>query len=234
MQQDLVSSPSAFGELRQTMVDCQIRTFDVTDQVLLARLLKVPREKLVPADLASVAYSDAMLNVRAKTGETRGLLPPLVLARMLQGAQVSAADRVLDVAPTSGYSTAILAGLAGSVVALESNPDFAEASRANLAAVGLPDVQVVTGPLGEGVANTAPFDLIFVNGAVEANLDHLFAQLVEGGRLIAIQRSPEDPTGRAAKAMRFEKIAGEISSRALFDASGPVLDAFRKALAFVF
>ncbi|MGC2140211.1 MAG: protein-L-isoaspartate O-methyltransferase, partial [Methylovirgula sp.] len=47
------ASPSAkpdFVELRRTMVDCQIRTFGVTDRAVIARFLEVPRENFVPAE----------------------------------------------------------------------------------------------------------------------------------------------------------------------------------------
>ncbi len=77
-----IADPSAFA--RRTMVDCQIRTFDVTDAALLARMLEVPRERFLPADLRQLAYSDSSLQVKSGvSGETpRRLLPPLILARL--------------------------------------------------------------------------------------------------------------------------------------------------------
>src|SRR5437660_323380 len=66
---------------RRTMVDCQIRTFDVTDQPLLARMLEVPREHFLPGELAPLAYSDIGLQLKpaGPGGERRTLLPPFVL-----------------------------------------------------------------------------------------------------------------------------------------------------------
>ena len=63
---------------RRTMVDCQIRTFDVTDQPLLARMLEVPREHFLPGELARLAYSDTLLQLKpaGPGGERRTLLPP--------------------------------------------------------------------------------------------------------------------------------------------------------------
>jgi protein-L-isoaspartate(D-aspartate) O-methyltransferase len=223
-------SDSAFS--RRTMVDCQIKTFDVTDAVLLARMLEVPRERFLPADLAGLAYSDASLKV--KTGEPgarpRTLLAPLVLARLLQGGRVLAGDKALVVASGTGYSTALLAGLAREVVAIESDVTLFEESRANLDAFGLARVQMLLGPLAAGAPHEAPFDLIFVNGGIEANLEPLFAQLKDGGRLLAVLRLP-DGTG---KAVRYDKAAGATGYRILFDASAPVLDAFRAAEEFTF
>ncbi|HEY8032173.1 MAG TPA: protein-L-isoaspartate O-methyltransferase [Methylocella sp.] len=221
---------------RRTMVDCQIRTFDVTDQPLLARMLEVPREHFLPGELAPLAYSDIGLQLKpvGPGGESRTLLPPLVLARLIQGAGVASTDNVLDVGAATGYSSALLAGLAGRVVALESERSYYDSLRSNLAAAGLAKVQTILGPLAVGAPEEAPFDLIFVNGTVEANLDALFAQLKEGGRLLTFKRLPGDPTGRAGKAVRFEKIGGATGYRALFDAFAPVLEEFRQDEKFAF
>ncbi|HUB65382.1 MAG TPA: protein-L-isoaspartate O-methyltransferase, partial [Methylocella sp.] len=191
---------------RRTMVDCQIRTFDVTDQRLLARMLDVPREDFLPPELAPLAYSDIALQV--KPGGTRILLPPLVLARLIQGAGVGSTDAVLDVGSATGYSSALLAGLAGRVVALESEPSLYKELRSNLDAFGLTTLRTLLAPLAGGAPAEAPFDVIFIHGAVETNLDALFAQLKTGGRLIAFKPLPGDLTGRASKAVRYEKVDG--------------------------
>lgn len=222
--------------LRRTMVDCQIRTFDVTDHRVLARMLEVPREQFLPPDLAAFAYSDLTLELKPSGpgGERRSLLPPLVLARLIQEAGVPADGSVLDVAPGTGYSSAVLAGLAGRVVALESDRSLCETMRANLDAAGLSEVRTICGPLAAGAPDEAPFDIIFVNGTVENNLDQLFAQLKEGGRLLALKHLPGDLTGRAGKAVRYEKVAGAKGYRVLFDAAAPVLEAFRQKEQFRF
>ncbi len=220
---------------RRTMIDCQIRTFDVTDQRLLARLIEVPRERFVPDEVCDLAYSDIGFSMKPTdaSSEARYLLPPMVLARLIQGGRVKATDKVLDVACGAGYSTAILAGLAASVVALEADAATADL-RTRVDGFGLGHVLCVEGDLTEGATQDAPFDVILINGAVETNLQGLLAQLADGGRLLAIKRDFEDPTGRAAKAMCFEKRGQDIGSRYLFDASAPVLRAFRQTPRFRF
>ena len=221
---------------RQTMVDCQIRTFDVTDQRVIAGFLAVPRELFVPDEVRDLAYSDIGFSSKATTPgeETRYLLPPLVLARLIQGGRVRTTDRVLDVACGAGYSTAILAGLSAEVIALEASPGARSDLQDRLQSAGFGHLRALDGALEDGAPGDGPFDVILINGAVETRLDGLFAQLAEGGRLLAILRGPDDPTGRAAKAMCFEKRSGEIGHRYLFDASAPVLRAFLKAPQFVF
>jgi len=215
------------------MVDCQIRTFDVTDQRLLARLLEVPREAFLPAELSPLAYSDLSLTVSAG-GKPRALLSPLVLARLIQEAGVRSSDNVLDVGAATGYSSALLAGLAGRLTALESESGLHDAMRSNLDLLGLTQVQTVHGPLEDGAAKQAPFDLILIHGAVEAHLDQLFGQLKVGGRLLAFKPLAGDGSGQASKAVRYEKIEGGRGYRVLFDASAPLLDAFRQEAQFAF
>lgn len=225
-----------FAQLRRTMVDCQIRTFGVTDHAVIARFLEVPREDFVPPQSKALAYSDLALKIgtAGPGGESRRLLTPMVLARLAQEAEVKVADKVLDVACGTGYSTAILAGLANEVTALEADSKLQATIKSNLAAIGLDNVPVFAGALPDGVAERAPFDLIFVNGAVESQLERLFEQLREGGRLITLSRAANDPDRWACHAILFEKIAGQMSSRLLFDATAPLLSAFREEPHFVF
>jgi protein-L-isoaspartate(D-aspartate) O-methyltransferase len=221
---------------RRTMVDCQIRTFDVTDQRVLVRFLEVPREIFLPEKSKDLAYSDAVVEVNSDPadGQPRQLLPPLVLARLLQSAAIKPDDKILDIAPGTGYSTALLAGLGADVTALEADPGFASRIAANLRACDVRHVDLVTGPLAQGVSKHAPYDLIFINGAVEAELETLFGQLKQGGRLVAIQRFAGAANAHASKAVRFDKGLRDVSSRYLFDASAALLKEFQKAPQFVF
>ena len=174
---------------RRTMVDCQIRTFDVTDQRLIGRFLEVPRELFVPANVRTLAYSDIGFVVPAASPqqEARYLLPPLVLARLIQGARLTASDRVLDVASGTGYSTAVLAGLVADVVALEADDMLRQDLEARLGAFGLAHVRTRQGALADGASADGPFDVIVVNGAVQIDPEGLFGQLAEGGRLVAVE-----------------------------------------------
>jgi protein-L-isoaspartate(D-aspartate) O-methyltransferase len=222
----------AWAVSRRTMVDRQIKTFDVTDAALLARMLDVPRELFLPAELKQLAYSDSSLQVKSGAlGQApRTLLAPLILARLIQGARVMESDKALVVAAGGGYSTALVAGLAADVVALEADPALFEQARASLDAFGLKGVRLLQGPLAAGAPREAPFDVILIDGGVAANLDPLLAQLTNGGRLVTVQRLP-DGTG---KAVRYDKVDGALGYRILFDAAAPVLDPFQPAEAFTF
>lgn len=225
-----IAPTDPWAELRRTMVDRQIKTFDVTDAAVLARMLEVARERFLPGDLGPLAYSDAALELEGEDGAVRRLLPPLVLARLIQGARVEPADRALVVAAGPGYSAALLAGLASEVVAVESDAVLAAQCRDNLAAAGLSGVRVIEGPLVAGAPRAAPFDVILVDGAAAARLDPLIEQLADGGRLVVLRQTPEG----ICQATRYEKSGATVGTRALFDAGHPVLDAFRPVESFTF
>jgi protein-L-isoaspartate(D-aspartate) O-methyltransferase len=153
----------------------------------------------------------------------------MVLAKMVQAAEVEASDHVLDVGCATGYSSALLSRLARSVVALEEDEALARLARENLKAVGAANVTIVTGPLTEGWPAAAPYDVIFVNGATEIVPQELARQLKAGGRLVAVLgRAP------ASQAMLYRCVGGDISGWPIFDAAAPVLPGFVAPPAFVF
>lgn len=214
-----------FTQARQMMVDGQLRPTGVTDLDVLAAMRDIPRERFVPAALASVAYLDRDILVDPK----RALLKPMALARLIQAADVRPSDRVLDVACGSGYSSAVLARLAATVTALEDDAERSRRCVDTLTQLGLTSVKVVCGPLDAGWPAGAPYDVILVNGACEVEPHGLFRQLAEGGRLICIMGTGPDP-----KATVYRLDRGEIGRRTLFDAAAPALPAFIKPAAFVF
>src|SRR5712691_1441220 len=208
----------------------QVRTYDVTDLRVLAAMLEVPREHFVPEDKQALAYADRDLPVtNALGGRTpRYLLKPAVLARLIQGVEVLETDRVLDVGCASGYSSAVLAKLAGSVIALEEDSHLAAIAKEKLAAIGVANVTVMAGPLIAGAPAQAPFDVILLNGATEIVPQNLCRQLNEGGRLACV-------FGRApGRATIYRSASGHVTGRPAFDAAAPLLPGFAKPAEFVF
>lgn len=218
-----------FATARRMMVDGQIRTNDVTDLRLIAAMLQVPRERFVPHAKAALAYLDFDMPVTpdAREGQGRHLLKPVVLAKMIQAADVGEGDTVLDVGCATGYSAAILARLAGSVTALEQDVTLERHARENLASDK--NVTVVSGPLVDGWAAQGPYDVILLDGATEVPPQALFRQLKEGGRLVAVVG--RTPNGRA---MLYSCASGDVSGRAIFDAAAPTLPGFAAVPTFVF
>jgi protein-L-isoaspartate(D-aspartate) O-methyltransferase len=158
----------------------------------------------------------------------RFLLDPRSFAKLVQLAEIKGEDKILDVGCATGYSSAVLGRLGGSVVALEQDADLVRIATETLAgAIGR--ITVTQGALIEGFAGEAPYDVIFVNGAIEQPPETLLSQLAEGGRLVAVLR--ERAHGRA---QLFLKEHGVIGQRPDFDADVPLLAGFKKATGFIF
>ena len=214
-----------FAAARRMMVDCQVRTSDVTDLRLIAAMQAVPRERFVPKALAELAYLDADLPVEAG----RRLMKPMVLAKLLQTAEIGETDHVLIVGCASGYSAAVNERLAGSVVALEQDPGLVQLANDNLQALGARNATVVTGALVGGWPAAAPYDVILLDGAAEEVPANLLRQIKDGGRLLGVVGRPP-----VSKAMLFRATGNDAGSRLIFDATAPMLPGFAKPPAFVF
>lgn len=213
-----------FVTARRNMVEGQVRTADVTDLRIQAAMLDVPREAFVPQAAAGLAYLD--LDVPLGAGGRR-LIKPMVLAKLMQAAEIAASDRVLDVGCGSGYAAALLARLAAQVIALEEDASLAKAARGALAGIG--NVTVEAGSLTEGWPQGAPYNAILIEGAVELVPAQLSGQLADGGRLVCILGP-----GPAAKAMLYRRSGDDMGARAIFDAAAPLLPGFVKPAEFAF
>ena len=220
-----------FARARKKMVDSQLRTEGVTDLDILVVMGEVPREYFVPAEAKPLAYidDDILLKAGAAGAPARYLMEPAPFARLVQLADVGKTDIVLVVGCASGYSAAVLARLADSVVALESDPDLARRGSEALVELGIDNVAVVSGPLEPGYPSEGPYDVIFLNGAVGSVPEELRAQLKEGGRLVAVVGS-----GRSATAMLYTCSNGEIGGRVAFNADVRPLPGFKRPPAFAF
>ncbi len=217
-----------FAAARRMMVDGQVRTADVTDLGLLDAMGRLPREHFVAPGRAPLAYLDRDLPVSDSDGGSRRcLLKPMVLAKLIQAAEITATDRVLDVGCTTGYSSALLAQLVASVVALEEDRTLAAIAERNLS--GSSNVKVVSGPLVMGWPALEPYDVILMQGAAEVVPEVLLSQLKDGGRLACVF-GPEPQR----KAMLYRRAEGQTSGRPIFDASAPLLPGFSRKPAFVF
>lgn len=217
-----------FAAARLNMVESQVRVNAVTDERLIAAMAAVPRERFVPISRQGIAYMDE--DIRISDGKApRFLMEPRVFAKLAQLAAITADELVLDIGCGTGYSTAVLSRLAGTVVALESDEDLAAQAGATLSDLGVDNAVVVAGALPDGYAKQAPYDVIFINGMVSSIPDALQSQLRENGRLVAV--AGDGVSGRARLYMR----AGDaFSGRDAFDANIRFLPGFEPVESFVF
>ena len=165
--------------MRHAMVASQLRTNAVSDARVVAAMDAVPREAYLPEAVAELAYRDTAVPI----AHGRAQNVPIATGRLLTQAELRATDRVLLIGAAGGYTAAVLARLVASVVAVESDAALAGLARTALASSA--NVTLVEGPLELGHASSAPYDVLVIDGAVEAVPDALIEQVAVGGRVVA-------------------------------------------------
>jgi protein-L-isoaspartate(D-aspartate) O-methyltransferase len=214
---------------RINMVESQVRPSDITDRRIIRAMLEVPRETFVPAALQALAYIDEAVPVtqRLDGQAPRTLLAPRTFAKLVQLAEIEPDDVVLDVGCATGYSTAVLARLARSVVALEVDEALAARAAEALRQLRVANVVVVPGPLEAGAPAQAPFDAILLQGAVPQAPQALLEQLKDGGRLVAVIAD-----GAYGRGELWRRRGSAIDGRGAFDASAEPLPGFTSRVEF--
>ncbi|MBI1415935.1 MAG: methyltransferase [Limimaricola sp.] len=212
-----------FTTRRMQMVDAQVRPSDVTKFPIIDAMLEVPREVYVPENLREAAYVGENLPLDGN----RVLLEPRTFAKMLDALDIQPDEVVLDLGCGLGYSTAVIARLAEFVVALEDDAARADEAQGLLSEQGVDNAAVMTGPLAEGVAKSAPYDVIVLEGAAETIPPALVEQLKEGGRICCLFAE-----GALGAARVGYKIDGVLTWRHVFNAAAPVVAGFERHITF--
>ncbi|VDC32101.1 protein-L-isoaspartate O-methyltransferase family protein [Pseudogemmobacter humi] len=214
---------SDFASRRMMMVDTQVRPSDVTKFPIIEAMLHIPRENYVPAALRDAAYAGAPVDL----GQGRVVPEPRTLAKMLDALDIQPDELVLDLGAGLGYSTAVLARLAETVVAVEEDEALAAEAARILAADGVDNAVVIRGPLAGGAAKHGPYDVIVIEGGIEELPEAIAAQLKEGGRIAAVEMS-----GALGTVKHGLKTDGRIDWRYAFNAAVPVLPGFGRQKTF--
>lgn len=211
-----------YETMRRAMVESQLRTTGVNDPRVVAAMAMVPRERFVPAEWRALAYMDRPVPL----GHARELNLPEATGALLTAADLRSQDRVLIVGAGTGYTAAVVAEIALDVTALEENEALVEQAREALAGLG---VQLAQGPLNQGWAAAAPYDLIIVDGLIEQVPDALVAQLADGGRLACALLD-----GGASRLAIGRKSGTGFGLDLFADCDAVALPGFAKPKAFVF
>jgi len=221
-----------FETQRQNMVESQVRPSDVTDRRIISAMSRIARDQFVPPARRQFAYSDSDLRFtldEATAGPMTYLIAPRVLSRLIQNLEIGDTDVVLDVACGPGYSTAVLAQIAQTVVAIEDDEQVAGYAAARLEEAGTDNAAVMHKPLAGGYPEEGPYDAILIGGMIEAVPEAILDQLKDGGRLVAIEG--RDGFGAA---VQWKRLGDTFDKRWLFDAGAPQLTAFNRPPEFVF
>jgi len=217
---------SDFAVARHNMLDSQLRPNGIYDEALLVAMATLPRERFLPERLRGIAYVDEDVAL----GGGHFLMEPLVLARLLQLAEVGKTDKALDVGCGTGYATAVLANLCHNVIGLECDHAIARETEKRLRDLGIRNAWMIEGRLEAGYAPRARYDVILLGGAVEAIPSAVTDQLEEGGRLVAVMRAP----GAIGRTTVVTRTKGVFASRSVHDAATLALPGFARPKEFVF
>ena len=209
--------------LRTMMVDTQVRPSNVTKFPIIEAMLAVPREDFVPDARRAAAYADAPVDL----GDGRAMLEPRTLAKILDAVDIGTEDLVLDLGTGLGYGAAVMARMAEFVVALEEDAELAAEAETRLAAAGVDNAAVITGPLAEGDARHGPYDVVFIEGAVQQVPSTILKQIKDGGRIVAIFDGDHLGTVRVGY-----RIGDDVDWRSAFNAAATVLPGFAAAPEF--
>lgn len=213
-----------YTKARETMVEQQVRPWDVLDVRVLDVLVRLPREAFVPETHRALAYADIELPL----GHGERMMKPVVEGRALQALELAAGDEVLEIGTGSGFLSACLGMLARDVVSLERHADFVDLARARLQAQGIANVTV---EVADAMAwdTDRRFDAICVTGAVAAVPSRFLQWLRPGGRMFVVRGNP--PVMDAA--LLRQEVNG-IRTESLFETDLPYLVGAAPVPAFVF
>ncbi|MEC8664874.1 MAG: protein-L-isoaspartate O-methyltransferase [Pseudomonadota bacterium] len=217
-----------FSAARKNMVDCQLMTNGITSEAIIDSFARVPREIFIPDHCSGAAYLDEDVSI----SNDAFLIEPVVHARLLQHAMPHSEENALVVGDNTGYGAAVLSNLVSTAVILEERLGALDHARSHWDALGCCNIAIVQGTACEGECQHAPYNLIFMQGAVSAEPVKLLEQLDIGGRLVCVYRENVRAMGQICV---FRKMAdGSISRQLYQDAATPYLGGFEPEERFVF
>ena len=176
-----------YAALRQGMVESQLRARGIADGRVLAAMLRVPRHEFIQEQYRDQAYEDHPLPI----GQGQTISQPYIVASMLEGLELKAEDRVLEIGTGSGYVTALLGELAAEVHSLERHASLAGEAGQVLGGLGYPNVKIIVGDGTQGFMPGAPYQAIIVSAVALELPQALLAQLAEEGRMIVPVGPPD-------------------------------------------
>jgi protein-L-isoaspartate(D-aspartate) O-methyltransferase len=171
----------AIADVREQMIEQQVRAWDVLDGRVLEVMRQVPRDLFVPQEERYRAYADAEVPL----AQGQHMLRPSVCGRLLQALLPGRHEEILEVGTGSGFITACLRHMGGRVRSLELYPELAAAARANLTACGVRGAEVLE---ADALSYESPvrFDVVAITASLPL-YDTRFQQWLKvGGRLFVV------------------------------------------------
>jgi protein-L-isoaspartate(D-aspartate) O-methyltransferase len=209
--------PSDISPDKRQMLDEQLAGRGIRSPRVLFAMSQIPREQFVSEAVRESAYADRALPIDCD----QTISQPYIVALMTEALELSGGERVLEIGTGTGYQTAVLAELAGSVTTVERHPELSRLAGERLQALGYENVTLVVADGSLGWIKNAPYDRILVAAAAPKYSKALFEQLADGGVMVApigpsesqsleqIRKVAGRPTVRNLGGCRFVPLVGE-------------------------
>lgn len=227
------STAKIFPDQTSNMILGQLLTGDVTNKRLLRAMTDIIRPPFFPPSLQGVSYVDEDIEIAPGRYE----MAPLTFARLLDLAHITPSCRVLAIGTLTGYTAAVISRLCAQVIATETDKAMAEEARSQMSRMQIANVDIKTVPsLAQGYAAGAPFDVIFIHGAISYLPDMLGQQLATQGRLVTVFNRATRPgmKGGLGKGLLVKRLDNKLQYREHFDAASNVLPGFENETSFTF
>jgi len=189
-----------FSAQRHRMLNEHLIGRGIVDADVLAAMTLVPREEFVPSRLREYAYDDYPLPI--EEGQT--ISQPYIVAYMTEVAELTAADRVLEIGTGSGYSAAVLSRIAAMVYSVERFGVLAMGAMERFRRLGYSNIEVLVGDGTLGWPEHAPYNAIIVTAGAPEIPEPLLEQLEVDGRLII----PVGPDPYLQTLVRVRRVGG--------------------------
>ena len=217
---------------RHHMIDGQLAPNAVSDERVVAAMGISPRERFVPDAYKGCAYVDDNIPL----GHDRYVMQPQTLGLLLQAAQLEPGVKALLIGGATGYSALVMSHLGADVTVIEELRELADQARLILSELGQKNIEIKTSALHLGCPGSAPYDVILINGAVEEVPEEILEQLSENGRLVTVRNvacRPSETIG-LGRGIIVRRSGEQFVEQTLFDASVPLIQAFKKEQGFEF
>lgn len=169
-----------YADLREKMVEEQIRNRGIKDKKVLDVMRKVPRHLFVEPDSVENAYEDNAMPIRC--GQT--ISQPYIVGLMTELLELETSSKVLEIGTGCGYQTAVIAEMVDQVYTVEILPELAQSASRRFERFGYQNIYQRYGNGYYGWRKYAPYDRIIVTAAPKKLPNRLINQLAEGGLMI--------------------------------------------------
>ena len=190
--------------LRRAMVDRLVAASVVRTPLVMGALRTVPRHRFLSPNLPpGYVYADQPTLAGDEAASSLGE-PPILVANLLEQAQVQPGNHVLLIGAGTGYHAALLdhlVGATGQVTVIDPDYDTVETVRGSLASTGHAAVRVVHTDSQTGYPECAPYERVITAGTVWDVPPWWLQQIAPGGRFTA----PVRIRGALTRIISFEQ-----------------------------